>query len=256
MRDHRDLTAASTTAVLCAAIAFVIPLEVLRMAAAVPLSLFLPGYAITAAIFARFPLGKQDLLLLSIALSLATLVIGSLVLTVAPGGLKTGSWAALLLVITLGGCFVAARRRRHLGPAGPYKWARRVRPVDAALLVGTVAVAGAAVAVAWTPFPAKDVVGHTRLWVLPLDDGTAAGVRVGVGSDEEDITTYRLELRVGRERAFIPSDIELAPGQERVLKVRVERPPSGTLLPVTATLYRLDSPGLPYRRVRSWIPGA
>jgi uncharacterized membrane protein len=255
MRDHRDLTTASTTAVLCAAIALVIPLEVLRMAAAVPLSLFLPGYAITAAIFARFPLGKRDLLLLSIALSLATLVIGSLVLTVAPGGLKAGSWAALLLVITLGGCFVAARRRRHLGPAGPYEWAGRIRLVDTALLVGTVAVAGAAVAIAWTPLPASDAVGYTRLWVLPLDEPGETGVRVGVESAEQDPVAYKLELRIGSRRRPISSLLALAPGEERVLRIRVGRA-AGRSVPVTVRLYRLDDPERPYRRVESWIPTA
>jgi uncharacterized membrane protein len=254
VRHHRDLTAASAVAVLCATISLSIPLEGLRIAAGLPLCLVLPGYAIASAIFARPPMRPAPVLLLGMALSLATLVIGSVLLHAAPWGLRAGTWAGLLVAVTLVGCFVAAHRRRRSRPVLRRQLAIRIRPVDGALLVGAVVVAVAAGAIAWMPFPAKDVAGYTRLWLLPLDEDGAAGVRVGVGSEEQDTTAYELELRFGGKRAPILSEIVLAPGQERVLKVRVEEPPAGTSMPVTARLYQLDS-RVPYRRARSWISG-
>jgi hypothetical protein len=253
VRSHRDLSVASGAAVVCAAISLAVPIEALRIATGLPLCLLLPGYAVAAAMFAGAPIRPAPLFLLGLALGLATLVIGSLLLDAAPWGLRTGSWAGLLVAVTLGGCFVAARRRRSR-PAG-LSLPIRIRPVDGALLVGAAAVAAAAVAIAWMPLPAKDVAGYTRLWVLPLDEPAVAGVRVGIGSEEQDTTTYELELRLGGNRAPIRSDIVLAPGQDRVLKVRVEKPPAGTALPVTATLYRSGSLA-PYRRAKSWIAGA
>ena len=254
MRHQPRLTAALAAALLCATISVAVPLEGLRIAAGLPLCLLLPGYALAAAIFARNSMHPAPMLLLGVALSLSTLVIGSLFLDATPWGLRTGTWAGWLVGVTLAGCILAARRRRRSPPVRRRRTATRIRPADGALLVGAAVAAIAAVTVAWTPFPAKDVAGYTRLWVLPLDRPGAAGVRVGVGSEEQDTTAYQLELRIGGKGAPILSDIVLAPGQERILNVRVQEPLAGTSLPVTARLY-VPGRSEPYRRARSWISG-
>jgi uncharacterized membrane protein len=254
MRGHRDLTAVSIAGVLCATVAVAVPVEGLRIPAAMPLALLLPGYAVNAAIFARIPLAGPQVLLLSLALSLATLVICSLLLTLTPGGLQEGSWAAALVAVTLGGCYAAAQRRGRPRPGGLPRPVVRIRFADAAFLVGAMAVVGVAAVVAWTPFPANDVVGHTRLWVLPIDERGVVGARVGVGSEEQDTLAYRLELQVGRGRPPSSTRIRLVPGQQRVVRVTLSRASAGAAQPITATLFRLDKPGIEYRQVRSWIP--
>ena len=254
MRGHRDLNAVSIGAVLCAAIAVVVPLEPVRIAAGLPLSLFLPGYAVTSAIVARISLQGRQVLLLSLALSLTTLVLCALLLTLAPGGLREGSWATTLAAVALAGSYVTARRRRRRGQGGRPRLAIRARKGDLALLSGALAVVGVAGVVAWTPFPANDVVGYTRLWVLPIDQGGVVGARVGVGSEEQDTTAYNLELQVGMGQSPSSRRMVLLPGQQRVIRIGFTRRATGVPVPITAMLFRSDRPQVPYRLVRSWIP--
>ena len=262
MRNHRDLVATSIAAGICAAIILVIPVEGVRIPAALGLCLFLVGYALTAAIFARLTLEWTHRLLLSLALSLATLVISSLLLHLSPGGLQTGSWTGLLLGITLAAALIAARRREPAaggtglrGPAAGGTGLRgpRVSPIDAALVTCALAIAAVAAVIALTPLPAQDAVGYTRLWALPAEEVGGGSVRIGIASAEQDLTAYRLEVRVGGEERPLSSSLALAPGQERVLEISVERRSNGSAVRVSATLYRLTRPGPPYRRVESWV---
>ncbi len=252
---ERDLVAAVATAVLCAVVVLCIPLEGLRLAAAVPLSLFLPGYAITAAAFGGRQLEGPQLLVLSVATSLATLAVGGLLLNYLPGGLRTASWAGLLLLVVLGGCIIAAQRR----PAPTSTWLPRlhlqIRSVDGALLrwatlamLGGVLAAGLALAISWTPVPAKNAVGYTRLWMLPSGGAARAHLRIGVDSEEQHPVAYKLEVQLGRRHTPVSSRLVLEPGQSRVLNLRVRRRPPGSV-PVTALLFRRDHPNAAYRRV-------
>ncbi|HEY4779357.1 MAG TPA: DUF1616 domain-containing protein, partial [Solirubrobacterales bacterium] len=111
MRGHGDLEAACTGATLCALLTLVLPFEPLRMLLAAPLTLFLPGYAISAAIFARRRIERRQFLLFSLGLSLAVLALGALVLNYVPGGIRAWSWALLLFLVVLGCCRGAALRR-------------------------------------------------------------------------------------------------------------------------------------------------
>lgn len=248
MMGRRDLAAASIAAVLCA-ILVALPVQGLRIAGALPLALLLPGYALTAAVFARERLDGSQLALLTISLSLATLIIGAVLLSATAGGLETASWAALLVIVVIGGSLTAARRRRR-GPRSKPRRVVRPRSYDVLLLAGAVAVTAAASAIAWTPFPAKDAAGYTSLWILPPHQPGVSGVRVGVSSDEQDPIYYRLELQVDGNSPAV-KHLALAPGEQRVLRFR--RPASDASLPVRATLYRVDDPGRPYRQVRTWI---
>src|SRR5262249_13936171 len=140
VKGHRDLELATRGAIICALAALILPLEALRVAFAVPLALFLPGYAIAAASFARRPLVGPPLLLLSIAFSFCVLALGALPLNYVPGGVQELSWALLLLLVILNGCRLAALRR-------PAPRARRARPASwrprraEALLIGGGALA-------------------------------------------------------------------------------------------------------------------
>lgn len=262
MRGHRDLVVATATAVLCVVLVLCVPLGGVRLAAAVPLSLLLPGYAITAAAFGRRQLQLPMLLLLSVGLSLATLAIGGLGLNYLPGGLRAASWAGLLLLVVLGGCSIAGLRRPRPSNSGLSGLRPQVRPVDGALLrwaalamLGGVLAAGLALAISWTPVPAKNAVGYTRLWMLPSGGAARAHLRIGVDSEEQHPVAYKLEVQLGRRHTPVSSRLVLEPGQSRVLNLRVRRRPPGSV-PVTALLFRRDHPNAAYRRVTGWMAGA
>jgi hypothetical protein len=258
MRDHGDLEAAVTAAALCAMLTLVLPFEPLRMLLAAPLTLFLPGYAITAAIFARTLIPPRQFLVFSVGLSLAVLALGALLLNYMPGGIRAWSWALLLFLVVLGCCRGAALRRPKRAPA-PISWALpRPNGAQAALLAGGGLAIVAAIALAFTPLSATDATGFTEAWIQPLDKGN--GVRIGVGSAERHDSSYHLVVRFGKGRA-VTRQFGLQPGQKEVLIVgdnRAAASPTGAAIPVTAILYKEDSlePDHPFRRVSTWLAPA
>lgn len=251
MRGQHDLERVVVASLLCALAALLAPVEAIGLVFAAPLALFFPGYAIVAASFApRRVEPLKLLLLLSLALSLATLTLGALVLNYAPGGVRPLSWALLLLLVILNGCRVAALRRAP-GTTAP-RW-RLPRPsrADGGLLLGGLGLAVAALVLASSALPAREAVGYTQLWALPAANGSA--IQVGVASGEQDPTAYRLLIGVG-DRPRFGRDLVLEPGEARVLRIGV--PPSAARgpVPVVATLLRQNRPREIYRRVKAWLP--
>jgi uncharacterized membrane protein len=253
LRAHADLTVAVAAAATCALLVIVLPWEGARMVAAVPLALILPGYAITAASFAPRPPEGALTLLLSIALSVSTLVLASLILHLFEG-LRRVPWALLLFAVVLAGTLVAARRRGGTSSPAVLRRRPRLRRLDAALLAGAVLALAATVAVSATTLPADKAAGHTRLWMLPYENRDHGGMRIGVVSQERKAHRYVLELRVGQRRSY--TSFFLEPGRVRLLRRRIEPPPANRTKQVVAILYRGNGVGTPYRRVNGWIPAA
>lgn len=251
MRGHRDLKRACGAAVLCALVAALAPWEIVRLLAALPLTLFLPGYAIVAAAFGSREPAPPKRVVLSVATSLMTLVLGAFVLNIFPFGLRTASWAVLLPLVVIAAGRGAALRRDRPGPQT--RRATIPRPATASLAIVAVAVliAGAALVLAQKPLPAKDAVGFSALWMLPTDSREDA-VAVGVISNEHDYTSYRLEVSLGKSQSKTYR-VHLYPGEERVYEVDVPPRASGRTR-VVATLYRKGRPEHVYRRVNSWLP--
>lgn len=254
MRRHLDLERASAAAILCAFVVIAFPWEAVRLAAALPLALFLPGYAINAAAFGKRHLEPGLQLLLALGSSLAALVVAALLLSLAPGGLRGPSWAILLLLVVVAACRIAALRR----PGWRARRRRAPRPklgrLDAALLSAGALLAAAALVLAETPLPAKHAVGYTALWMLPGGGVERRPVRIGVVSEEQRRTAYRLEVRLGDGRIPVSEPFVLQPGQSRVI-----RPPLPRLRPVAsrwvvALLYRQEYPAQVYRRVTARLP--
>ncbi|MEK6276808.1 MAG: DUF1616 domain-containing protein [Actinomycetota bacterium] len=257
MRGHQDLAVAAAAAVTCALFALLVPFELVRLAVAVPLALLLPGYAISAAAFGPRPPGPVRLLALSLGLSLITLVLGTLVLNYAPGGLRAGSWAALLVLVVLVGCVVAAVRRGE-APSGRFRWPRpRLTRSEGGLLLGAALAFAAAGVISSTALPAKNAEGYTRLWMLPASGAEASGVRVGVINQEHDTVAYRLEVQLGHRRNPVVRRFFLQPGQKRRVQIPVGGLPTPAKpVPVTALLFRRADPDTAYRRVTGWTRGA
>jgi hypothetical protein len=249
MRNFRDLEAVAAGAIVCALVAEFVPLTPIRAVAALLLALVLPGYAITAAAFAKARLGGPQQLVLTAGTSLACLPLAALLLNIIPGGLTTRSWSIALLVVVLVACYVAAFRR----PAAtrPRRWTFRLRVRDAVLLVLAALIFAGAIVLAQTPLPAKDADGFAALWILP-SRADQDGVEVGVLSNRQHAAEYRLQ--VSEEGGpTTEMSLKLDPGEERTVVVPVARR-SGSRSHVTATLYRAGLPGTVYRRVNIWLP--
>jgi uncharacterized membrane protein len=253
LRTQPDLMAALAAAATCALLVVLLPWGGPRMVAAVPLALILPGYAITAACFAGRSLEGATQLLLSIALSLSALTIASLLLHF-PDGLRRVPWAALLSLIVLAGCLVAAPRRPAAARVALPRFRPRLRRLDAALLAATLLAVATTVSISATALPADDAVGYTRLWMLPNGDSENPLMRIGIRSQEQERTRYTLEVRIGDHRTF--QTFSLSPDHARVIHRDIALPPPGGSTPVVALLYKGDRLGSPYRRVTGWIPAS
>lgn len=254
MRGHRDLERASVAAVVCALVAALVPLEIVRVAAALPLTLFLPGYAVVAAAFASRELAAPKRLTLSVAVSLMVLVLAAFVLNVFPFGLTTASWAVLLPLVVIAVARAAAIRRDP-PLRGPRARPAPPRPsLGGAVLVSVaLLIAAAALVLAQRPLPAEDAAGFAALWMLPTDSSEEA-VAVGVISNEHEAASYRLAVRVGKGAEPRVHRVELEPGEERVYEVGLPAAEAGRRTRVVASLYRQERPGHLYRRVSSWLP--
>ncbi len=253
MRGHRDLERAVQVALVCAVAALVLPFEVAEILFALPLTLFLPGYAIAAASFARRPLPWPTLLLLSLALSLSVLALGALVLNYIPGGIREISWALLLLLVILNGCRFAALRRPP-APEGATTWPRPRSTRPQMFLFGGGSLAAlAALVLAMTPLPADNALGYTELWISTEDNGAAGTVaRIGVRSQEQREVSYFLRVTFGGGKPTVRL-FDLSPGESDT--AFVQGPPTDGALPVVATLFRQERPAKIYRRVVAVGPG-
>ncbi|HVO55115.1 MAG TPA: DUF1616 domain-containing protein [Solirubrobacterales bacterium] len=251
MRGHRDLILASAAALACAVLAVLVPVTAVRVFFAIPLCLFLPGYAIAAVTFARNPLGRAQTALLSVALSLCVLALGALLLNFL-GGLHTGSWALFLALIVLACSRAAAVRRPHQGRR-PQPSLPRIPLTQAVLYCAGAVAAVAAVALAFVVLPAKNAIGHTELWITTANAGPKAVVQVGVRSQEQHEGSYFVRVLVGQRQKPLVRVFDLAPGEERTIRIRVPAPARAQ--PTTASLFRQSDPQQVYRRVYTWIPG-
>jgi hypothetical protein len=253
VRGHRDLELVVGAALVCALAALALPFEAVEILFALPLTLFLPGYAIAAACFARRPLPWPTLILLSLALSLSVLALATLVLNYVPGGVRESSWALLLVLVVVNGCRVAALRRPP-APEGTTTWPRpRPSRPQALLLAGGGVAALAALILAMTPLPADNALGYTELWISTKDNGAGETVaQIGVRSQEQRRVSYFLRVSFGGGKPTIRL-FELSPGESDT--AFVQGPPTDGALPVVASLFRQERPTKIYRRVVAVGPG-
>ena len=249
MRGHGDLRLVAWGSLLCAIVALALPWPALSLVFAAPLTLFVPGYAIVAAAFARRQLDRPRLLVLSLALSLAVLALGGLVLNYL-GGIHGVTWAILLLLVVAGCCRSAALRRDRpperlrLRPPNP-GWPKL------GLALGGLAAIVAALVLASATLPAKSAVGYTELWIVPAAKSEGSEAVVGVKSQEQQTTEYDLGIRIGKQ--LVKREFVLTPGEETTVRVGPPIAPAGSTVPVVATLLLDTDPSYVYRRVESTL---
>jgi uncharacterized membrane protein len=255
MRGNVDLQRAFGAAVLCALIAVLVPVVGVSLAAALPLCLYLPGYAITSAAFASRGLPRPELHLLSVGLSLATLALGVLVLNIFPWGVRDFSWAILLVIVVGAGCRLAALRRRVRRSAAPLRLPGRVPRLDAVLVILALLAAAAALVIAQTPVSNGRAIGYSSLWMLPRTAGAVPKAEIGVTSNEQSRTGYRLEVRLASGRLLRAARFSLDPAETKLLRVAV--PEEGGTAPseLVASLYHSREADRLYRQVTASLPG-
>ncbi len=255
MRGHADLRAAVAASLLCAVLALLLPLPGLRVLFAVPLALFLPGYAVVAVTFARRRLELPQRLLLSLGLSLVALALGAVLLNYMPGGIRAGSWALLLVLIVLGACRGAALRRPKAARSRLAIPRLSPRRAELGLLAAGALAVLAALILAFVPLSARNAIGYTEMWIKPFGNASRAGVKIGVGNREQADAEYRLRVRIGKEgEEAVTYRLALEPGQTQVRVVQIATQSTGQPTPVVAILAMADRPTVPYRRVSAWVP--
>jgi uncharacterized membrane protein len=215
----------------------------LRTVLGLPLVTLLPGYVLSKLIFGA-RLARAERLLMSLALTLATDVLGGIALSVGPWGIHARSWAVLLAGMTFAlALLTLALPSTRLRSDARIPW-RPSRAFVPATLVAMGCSAVCAIAIAAdrraTP-PPSWVSGYTLFWILPNADQR---VEVGLESGELAATTYRVELRSrGRVLARWSAD-DVDPSQTWRKTLRVARRQR-----IDAYLYRADDGAHAYRHV-------
>jgi hypothetical protein len=258
-RRQFDLLVVATLAVLAVGVALAgEEAGPWRALLTVPLVLFLPGYALTAAVFPRrggAGPSQVERIMLGVGLSLAAAALGGIVLDGTPWGLRAATWAILLGGTTLGATAVALARdatergateEEHLGGRAPLRGLPAVGLGQGLLLAGAALAVVAATAVARQGAEVDQATkGSTQLWLVAAGEPGGA-LRLGLRSAEPRPATYILRLAVDGVPAQTWPDITLAPGQ--TWETTVAPAPDGAGA-VEAVLSRAESPGTAYRRV-------
>jgi len=223
IRLPADLQVTASAAVVCA-LALLAPLPPVRVSAGLLLVLVLPGYALTAALLPRRSLGRPELALCVLGLSLAVAALGGLLLNFA-GHLSRPSWDSLLSVVTVGCCAIAGRRRTTDGTSSRVSGAVRdpgpsrlglpglalpglalprrglSKRSTVALLLATAAVAVTGLALAIAVQAATFQGPPLALSLKPLG---SRQVQIAVSSGATEQTALSLVVHAGRTQSRLP----------------------------------------------------
>jgi hypothetical protein len=104
---------------------------------------------------------------------------------------------------------------------------------------------GFALALTFTPKTMSNIQGYTSLWILPGTEAQPDAPLIGIHSQELEITHYHLLITYNGQPEQEWRDITLVPGEQWQQRVTM---PAGQGV-MEAILYRIDSPGVVYRRV-------
>ena len=251
-RKASDLVICSALAAVAMTLALLAP-EVgpTRAIVALPLVLFVPGYALTMAAFPAGRLGAAEQMLFNVGGSLAVAAIAGLLLHWTALGLRPAAWAVALGNLTLVASLIALARRFRQPAVASAVLPPRLAGLtggQAALLGLAALLVGGALLVARDGAIQQRASGFTQLWVLPDAAASQASVRLGLSNREQEQIGYRLLVTASGTIVGSWPRITLGPDEqwEASVDLPIARPTPAT---VEAVLYRLDAPETPYRRV-------
>ncbi len=249
VRKNRDLFIVFAAVVLALASSPVDPASRFHALLAVPLVLFLPGYAVLEALRPRH-LDVVQRLLTSIAVSFAVAILAGVALNWVPGGINRTSELSALSGITMLAAGVAWIRRQSAGLVGMPTDRPDRSSVPRRLLVSCcglaalLAIAGLAVAYRAAAHRQR-IDSPTRLWLLPNRLGSNM-LRVGVENTDTGGRTYRLRVIDGSAPLREWSSLALPSGATWTASVVV--PPTSAHRRIQAMLY-ISGSRTPYRWV-------
>jgi uncharacterized membrane protein len=246
----------------CAGVAILVSganMLVIQAIFALPLILFLPGYAFTAALFpASFGesppestpscLNRVERMLLALGLSLALTALGGYVLNVLPSGLNRTSWAIALGSLTVLAAGVAYFRRPAISAGSKGRLDLNARPI--VMLVLALLLAFGALSIATSAAVNQAEPGFTQLWMLPSGRANSLALRLGVRSHERSTLQYRLEVQGMSKTTLSLDPITLNPGAAWETTLILPGKHRGAL---SVLLIRTDRPRAIYRQV-TWKP--
>jgi len=250
------------------------PLPMLRLLLGLAFVLFVPGYALQAALFPRADdLDGPERLALSFGLSVAVVPPIALLLDWLPWGIRL--WPIVIaeaLVIVVCSA-VALLRRYRLPPKEQFRvrmqvdvggwWATQDR--TGRILYGVLAfafllAAASAIAIIVLPKPGEH---FTEFYILGSEGlaesyprevvaGEAVSVTAGITNREGVPANYQIEVRVGDQQIGAEGPIALADGETWEGPVQFTPAQAGDDQQILFLLYR-DGSGEPYRTLLLWV---
>lgn len=224
MRKYADLTTVIVLSLALGAIGTVSGWageSVLRVAG-ISLALFLPGYALQAALFAGRSMGRLEQVALSLGLSLAIMSLAGLVLSALRISIRAETMSLTLLIVTIMLAGMAMLRRRghaFMPDNSPARPQVNIAPAQALLLAGAAVIALVAFWVAALPSSQQGIQSYTALWMKPHTGiSPQSMVEVGINSQEFSSTTFRVELIADGRLVREWPDIRLEPGETWVVQ--------------------------------------
>lgn len=226
---------------------------VIEIIVTLPLVFVLPGYVLSEAIFHKRTFDAAHRLTSSLALSLAIVILSGFILNVLPTGLHAIPWSLFLGSLTmLFSLWVAILRRRIL--VYEKRFPKFHFPLYGYILFGLAIL----VAIFCVQYSIDSAVqqphpGFTQLWILPSQQtNNKLSIHLGIHSFETTSVTYRVTMTINGSLVETWPSIILVPEHEWKLLVPLN-PGTTNNMYVAVQLYRLDKPGIVYRKVSLWL---
>lgn len=251
MRRYADLLLAAGAAIGAAGIIVVLDAGgALRVAAALPLVLVAPGYAVLSALLPDRALETSAQIAVSFGLSIAVAILGGLLLDVTSVGFGTQKWAIFLAGVTVIACLASAlvrpRSHREARDSPPR---RRFSLLAVTSFGAAVLIGAAAVAISRESAQERDrEFQFTELSLLPSPEGD--GYVAEVTNRERTRQRYTLRIFAGGQQV-LGSTTKFGLDEGETQRIEVADPPVGDGERVEARLSLATAPTAVYRRVFS-----
>ncbi|MCU0490149.1 MAG: DUF1616 domain-containing protein [Chloroflexaceae bacterium] len=208
----------------------------LHVLVGVPFVLLLPGYTLLAALQPQQHGLPVQRFMLSVAVSLALVVLVGLFINAVGLPVTMNSWFVVLAGVVVGAALVALARRGN----SPIPRFPAFEPLGAVIIALAAVAVGMAVNMAAASDSSRPTTNFTQLWAT---GSAAAGFEIGVKNGEGTPVTYRVVLVDANGAALQSWDaVSLNHGESWQVQVQ----PAGR---AEVHLFRSDAPDQRYRRV-------
>ena len=254
----------------------------IRTALGLPMVLFIPGYALIAALFpARDDLDGIERVALSFGLSIAVVPLIGLGLNYTPWGIRLIPILVSLSCFTISMALVAIYRRETLAENAftvPFQdiydstraeiFSKPDSKLDRILsIILVLSILASVITLAYVVVTPKQGEKFTEFYILgpegmadgyntELEDGDSVDVIVGIVNHEYEIVNYSLELQLDNRSIEMPETlrhISLAHNQTWEKPLSFIPADTGTEMKLQYLLYRQDNITEPYRDLHLWI---